>query len=345
MAVKNQVISRNKRRRWRRKKSIREKLSTTNEGMPSIDYDPKSSIVTVFDGSRGPNPTTMRHPSISPRHWRSISVRTGGLTIVNPSSSLKGVKSRITFGTSGQSVFTMPPRSRVLNTLRLYDKAHSIRLYDALQAVEKIQKVSTKRHVPILNDGDPNHKYVGGYGVTVNRSSTGISQSAISKRTSRENAAIINLHARGIEYIFRSFGDLQSVGLAEATSRLMEYPTIDGCKIYSGLAFGTNTYLPVHTDKDFTSSVVMVLKGQACNDDEKEAAYFCFPKLGVAVPLRTGDVLIFNPQEPHCLSSRCEAGDELVCLSLYLKSAVVGLNDNSLELTKEEERLANSYNL
>ena len=347
MAIKEQVISRNKRRRWRRKKSIREKLSTTTEGTTSttegtslFDYNPESLIVTVFDGSRGPNPTTKRHPSIATRNWRSISIRSGGLAIVKPSSSLMGIKSP---EIGGQSVFTMPPRSKVLSTLRLYDESHAIRLYDSLRVVEKIQKVSTKRHVPILNDGYPTHKYVGGYGVTVNRCSTGISKSAVYKRTPPEHTTIINQHAGGMEYIFRSFGNIESVSVAEAGSRLINHPTIDGCRIYSGLAFGTNTYLPVHTDKDFTSSIVMVINRNKCVDNEEESAYFCFPRMAVAVPLRPGDVLIFDPREPHCLSSRCRSEDELVCLSLYLKSAVVGLNNNSRVLTKKEQRLADLY--
>ena len=54
------------------------------------------------------------------------------------------------------------------------------------------------------------------------------------------------------------------------------------------------------------------------NADEEEVAYFCFPKLGVAVLLRPGDALIFDPQEPHCLSSCCNADNELVCLSLHI---------------------------
>ncbi len=47
------------------------------------------------------------------------------------------------------------------------------------------------------------------------------------------------------------------------------------------------------------------------------------------VALRPGDFLLFNPQEPHSISSRCCAGDEVFCISSYLKTGVVGDNDNS----------------
>lgn len=63
----------------------------------------------------------------------------------------------------------------------------------------------------------------------------------------------------------------------------------------------------------------------------------------MAVPLRPGDVIIFNPLEPHAISSRCEPDDEVFCVSVYLKSAVVGLNDNSIPLSPVEEELSRLY--
>jgi hypothetical protein len=85
---------------------------------------------------------------------------------------------------------------------------------------------------------------------------------------------------------------------------------------------------------DVTMSMVMILKHQACEVDEEVVVYFCFPRLSIAVPLRPGDILLFNALEPHPLSSHRNIEDELVCMSLYYKAAVAGLNDNSMPLTK-----------
>ena len=71
--------------------------------------------------------------------------------------------------------------------------------------------------------------------------------------------------------------------------------------------------------------------------------YFCFPTLGIAVPLRLGDQLIFSPQVPHCISSRCNHNQEVISTSMYLKDAAVGLNDNTMELTPQQQRLAGQY--
>jgi len=70
--------------------------------------------------------------------------------------------------------------------------------------------------------------------------------------------------------------------------------------------------------------------------DDKVVVYFCFPTIGVAVPLRPGDYLLFNAQIPHCISSRCTFEDEIMCTSTYLKTAIVGMNNNDLPLTQEQ---------
>jgi hypothetical protein len=107
---------------------------------------------------------------------------------------------------------------------------------------------------------------------------------------------------------------------------------------FGGIAFGTNVFLRCHTDADFTFSIVHVLlKGKSkyvLGDDV--VTYFCFPTIGVAVPLRPGDYLLFNAKLPHCISSRCKFEDEILCTSTYLKTAIVGMNNNDLPLTQEQ---------
>ena len=59
--------------------------------------------------------------------------------------------------------------------------------------------------------------------------------------------------------------------------------------------------------------------------------------------LSLGDVLLFNPTEPHCVSSRCRNNEDVYCLSSYVKSAVVSGNDNEQKVTGEIDRLAGYY--
>jgi hypothetical protein len=72
--------------------------------------------------------------------------------------------------------------------------------------------------------------------------------------------------------------------------------------------------------------------------------FFCFPTIGVAVPLRPGDYLLFNAKIPHCVSSRCKFEDEIVVTSMYLKTAIVGMNNNDLPLTNEQACIIEKLN-
>ena len=101
-------------------------------------------------------------------------------------------------------------------------------------------------------------------------------------------------------------------------------------RYYNGVSFGVNVHLRAHTDKDFTMSIVQAhIERQEYKNCDAVICYFAFPRIGIAVALRPGDFLLFNPQEPHCISSRCQNGDEIFSLSSYLKTAIVGHNDNS----------------
>jgi hypothetical protein len=116
-------------------------------------------------------------------------------------------------------------------------------------------------------------------------------------------------------------------------------------KYYGGLAFGCNLFLRCHTNDDFTMSMAQVhLKGKdqyTLADDV--VVYFYFPALGVAVTFRPGDFLLFNAQIPHCVSSRCKHTDQIMVLSMYLKTSVVRLNNTELQQNTRQAILAQRY--
>ena len=63
---------------------------------------------------------------------------------------------------------------------------------------------------------------------------------------------------------------------------------------------------------------------------DRVVASFFFLCYSSAVWLKPGDVLSFNPLEPHVILSRYHQSHDIFCLTSYLKSSVVGLNDNDL---------------
>jgi hypothetical protein len=101
-------------------------------------------------------------------------------------------------------------------------------------------------------------------------------------------------------------------------------------RYYNGLGFGLNVFLRSHINQDFTMSIFQAhINNHDYQVNDRIVCYFAFPRIGIAASLWPGDFLLFNPQEPHSLPSRCKAGDEIFCASSYLKTAIVGLNDNS----------------
>jgi hypothetical protein len=62
---------------------------------------------------------------------------------------------------------------------------------------------------------------------------------------------------------------------------------IPHAKYFGAIAFGCNVFLRCHTDDDFTLSIAHVLLGgrKSYNLDDYVVVYFCFPTLGVAVPM------------------------------------------------------------
>ena len=109
-------------------------------------------------------------------------------------------------------------------------------------------------------------------------------------------------------------------------------------------AYLCNGYLQVHVDSDFTYGAVLAHTATDCALHDSVVVYFAFPRLGVAIPLRPGDLLFFNPKEPHCVSSRCKTNDDVHVVSLYLRSSVLGLNDNSKALNETELLLLENFN-
>jgi hypothetical protein len=117
--------------------------------------------------------------------------------------------------------------------------------------------------------------------------------------------------------------------------------------IFGSLASGKNHYLNTHTNEDFFYSLITVPSAYGLQDigrywiDVEVCNYFTFPEQGIAIALRPGDILLFNPQYQHCISSQTSIYEskDVFCLSLYLKSAIVGKNDNSLPLMATDANL------
>ena len=80
------------------------------------------------------------------------------------------------------------------------------------------------------------------------------------------------------------------------------------------------------------------LKGKEMYNINNDVVVYFFFTLRVAVPLRPGpgDFLLFNALIPHYVSLRCRQDYSIMCVSMFLKSAVVEMNNNDLSLNNNQ---------
>ena len=109
------------------------------------------------------------------------------------------------------------------------------------------------------------------------------------------------------------------------------------------LAMSRNVALSLHKDHDASLSAVAVYrhedvcqrKGTFHRRRSPILKYFTFG-CGISIGLRSGDVLIFNPQIDHCISTNTEECRQsgVMTTSHYYKTSVIGLNDNDIPFSK-----------
>jgi hypothetical protein len=232
-------------------------------------------------------------------------------------------------------VFTLIPRHDAIK-----NSTHVKKTIMSLHALEESKTTAEKRgnkRIPVAED-DGKYTTVG---LKPNRGCKGITNSWPKKLRKKTRQQICKLMTQceevGKGYV--ASNEMRGLRMAQL---LGEWPEIEGVAsqpIWGSLACGRNYYLNSHMDEDFFYSLTTIASEcglrqdiDRYNMDAEVCNYFTFAEQGIAVALRPGDMLLFNPRYQHCLSSRTSfyKHKDVFCLSLYLKTAVVGGNDNSL---------------
>jgi hypothetical protein len=151
--------------------------------------------------------------------------------------------------------------------------------------------------------------------------------------------ALRGIRTARMEIKWKTMADTNKIG--QETSHA---PNTSNINLWAAAAASRNYVSASHVDKDFFYSCLTVMchddstitqtNGKYCHyrDNLPIAIYFCLPKKGTVIAMRPGDYIIFNPNEPHCVSMREKFYEDkhIYVMSFYLKSAIVGLNDNSM---------------
>ena len=74
-------------------------------------------------------------------------------------------------------------------------------------------------------------------------------------------------------------------------------PAVEG--LATQFSVGRNYWSGVHTDNDYFFTLLSCLVANQENHDEV-IYYFCYPEYKVAIPMKSTDLLVFNPMKMHC---------------------------------------------
>jgi hypothetical protein len=244
-----------------------------------------------------------------------------------------------------ESIFVLVPRRAAIKQLK---NVNTTLL--SMSALDKAKGFAEKRgNKRITATEGKNSNYVT-VGLKPNRGSHGILDSWPHKLSAKDKKHILKFMTQCQEVAngYIKSKELRGIQMAKL---ILKWRSIKGCgpgSIWPSFSQALNTYLSVHTDDDFFYSLMTTACSHALRDDIDQyklhaevSNYFVLPEQGIAVALRPGDMLIFNPKYHHCLSSRTCAyqNKDVYSMSLYLKSAVVGKNDNSIPINDKETDL------
>ena len=209
------------------------------------------------------------------------------------------------------------------------------------EVLELLQKSEsdTKRSALKTGDSDVHAKYAV-FGIKVLQAK-GFSWAKVYKKSPKA-ARVLEKWARRLEHVAAKCILPKWLRGMKKAAKVTTLETIKRCVFGAGIASSINYQAPSHTDKDcFLSVHQLNVKGRY--GDKEIAQYFCFPSCGYAVALRPGDVLVFNPLVPHCLSARSPeyATDRVHVSTLYVKTSHMSKNDCSKTLTEEEQEYYN----
>ena len=249
-------------------------------------------------------------------------------------------------------VFIVVPRNVARNRLKLHERNFHKKLSHASRKLCRLESFSPRgkgRWVIFDKNKCPNSPVDNGYvclGPKVLRGAPGVSTYSNHAKVAPIEHDLCQTLAARMEHLTREFipsDDLHTVEHAHNVARWPRFKAVRDkskeCKMYAGFNVSSGSYHNVHLDDDFGYSTVVLFDPD--NEGQEEEAivrYFCFPRLGVAIGLRVGDVIIFNAREWHCSSSMA-VDRQIFSFGGYIKTAHVGGNDNKSSLTELQSNI------
>ncbi len=109
------------------------------------------------------------------------------------------------------------------------------------------------------------------------------------------------IEGRSLKGLERGRMDGHGSGAYAQLQEKFNLPRISEDGVATQLALAKCYCSPVHVDGDFYYSTLSCYDATA--DKNQTLYHFCFPTYGIAIPMRSGDIILFNPLVPHCATN------------------------------------------
>lgn len=240
-----------------------------------------------------------------------------------------------------EGVCTLVPRSFILETfkeIRNFPIFHSkfAAATEVSPAIPKAKRHTAGGHRQLVFE-DENYTYVI-TGKVQDQGKRGIHNKELSEKINPNVRGWIARYLSKMEHAALAYMDTNTIVSLELLKKVLGYNGIDvtgngpATRLMPACAFSNNSYVNIHVDVDFSVCILSILAPKELVEESDVLVYFSFPSTGRSIGLRNGDVLIFNPQIPHCMSSRRFPDVDVMCVAMYWKTSFAGRNDNDLDV-------------
>ena len=237
------------------------------------------------------------------------------------------------------SLYTLLPREWIRKCFPNTNKYFRL-FMNLLQLHPGLDPRGSKK-VPVYDEGAPKTYLI--VGTTARRYGKGLFlvDRKLGRPSHSNDRELLKKYFRAVAHSTLSFMDTRSIRYLNCVKELTNFTKFsfdvdDPTLIWPSLAVAANVVMEMHTDQDFIMGCASAIGGRGYLHHDPHGSdilqYFCFPSVGTAIGLRNGDLLLFNPKIPHCVSSKATNEEDVVCTSFYLKTAIVGGNDNDIKM-------------
>ena len=161
------------------------------------------------------------------------------------------------------------------------------------------------------------------------------------KETVEATSTNVNVEASSKNVTVEAISNKETV---EATANVVGEQTAqsESCNksLATAMAVGENYWSYSHTDTDFYFSALSVLS-QLWKDNGKVIYFFVFPAYKIMIPMRSGDVLLFNPTITHSCSNP-RLPDSYIFSSYVSTQTVLTAEATRLERNREIDEVVES---